>query len=92
MPYYRYLTVTRDCPEENLYAGDLVEIALGTPEPIRSIRIHGHNHGRFLGLEADGILSPVDGVIGFPSVFSRPGQQRVEAVGHRQATVPDRKA
>lgn len=66
MAYYRYLVANCDIPAENIRAGDLIEIPLGTHEPIGSYRKHGQNHGRFLGYEADGQLTPVDGVIGFP--------------------------
>lgn len=76
MPYYRYLVANQDIPEENIRAGDTIEIPLGCPEPIVSVRGHGFNHGRFLGYEADGLISPVDGVIGLPTTSRSAGAPR----------------
>lgn len=81
MAHYRYLRCVRNVPAFNLREGDLVEIGLGTPDPIRSYRAHGYNHGAFLGLEADGALIPLDGVLGL--VPRREGDPRPPATGQR---------
>lgn len=81
MSHYRYLRCVRDVPEHNLREGDLIEIGLGVPDPIRSYRAHGYNHGAFLGLEADGALIPLDGVLGL--VPRRESSPQPPGVGQR---------
>lgn len=84
MPSYRYLRCVADVPAHGLRSGDLVEITLGADEPIRSYRTHGHNLGAFLGLEADGQLIPLDGVLGLrptPQAVAPPRESERRPLG-----------
>lgn len=67
MAHYRYFVATQDIPEDDIHAGDTIEIPVGCPGPVLSLRAHGYNHARFLGYEAEGVISPVDGVLGLPT-------------------------
>lgn len=60
MPHYRYLVANYDIPAENIRAGDLIEIPVGSCEPVGSYRKHGFNVSRFLGYEADGLIATTD--------------------------------
>lgn len=75
MPIFpRFLHASRDIPEHGIAAGDLVRIDPREPFPVVSIRAHGANVGAMLGLESDGALVAITGVIGFPS-FRQPSEE-----------------
>jgi len=68
----RHLRCVRSVPEFGLIAGDLIEIDFSREHPVVATRVLPPNAGAFLGLEADGALIPLDGVVGVPGRASRP--------------------